>query len=65
MSQGGVVGVRAEIKERGQLGEGFVRVGLCVGVCLSVGVVEKFESNRYIAIYLSKHHPHDCMHGLP
>lgn len=34
----------------------------CVSVCW---VVEKFKSNSYIAIYLSKHHPHDCMHCLP
>lgn len=34
-----------------------------VGVCLS-GVLEKLESNCYIVIYLSKSHPHDCMHYL-
>lgn len=34
----------------------------CVSVCW---VVEKFKSNSYIAIYLSKHHPHDYMHCLP
>ena len=36
-------------------------VSVWVRVCL-LGVLEKLKSNCYIAIYLSKSHPHDCVH---
>lgn len=44
------------------VGKRCVSVWVCV--CL-LGVLEKLKSNCSIAIYLSKSHPHDCMHYLP